>query len=394
VLHAVRDYFGSDMHNVFLLYIPAGNAEAAVHYEDTIKRRVELRRLSKLIPQDLQARLVSIFGGNRIAVWGSEAGSRNRSHFERMTEGDDILIVEGRSVKLIGKIAAKTLSLELSRELWKPLSGRGDTTWQLIYFIANPRELQLPFAEFCRLFGYEPTYQLRGLTSIAAEKLERFYQKYDDLYSILVRLQKGEPVAQRLSETAEAVLQPEDFTEIGPDVVEEVLRSDLVSDHVRMQWKLARLGLKAGERVWVPAGDQAKLRREFQFGEFDPEFAAGIDLPHSYIENIDVVWKQQFRIGAAYEIENSTSIYSGLLRFADLNILAPNTLYPMFVVAPGSRKNRLREQLRRPTFKRLELDKKVRFLSYEAIDEIDTFFSGSNTGLSVDLILGKSEEVT
>ena len=190
------------------------------------------------------------------------------------------------------------------------------------------------------------------------------------------------------------MLQPENLTEIRPDVVEEALRSDLVSDHVRMQWKLARLGLKAGERVWVPAGDQAKLRREFQFGEFDPEFAAGIDLPHSYIENIDVVWKQQFRIGAAYEIENSTSIYSGLLRFADLNILAPNTLYPMFVVAPNSRKNRLREQLRRPTFKRLELDKKVRFLSYEAIDEIDTFFSGSNTGLSVDLILGKSEEVT
>ena len=188
---ALRLSGGLDMHNVFLLYIPPGNAEAAVHYEDTIKRRVELRRLSKLIPQDLQGRLVSIFGTNRIAVWGSEAGPRNRSHFERMAEGDDILIVEGRSVKLIGKIAAKTLSLELSRELWKPLSGRGDTTWQLIYFIANPRELDLPFAEFCRLFGYEPTYQLRGLTSIAAEKLESFYQNYDDLYSILVRLQRG-----------------------------------------------------------------------------------------------------------------------------------------------------------------------------------------------------------
>lgn len=35
------------------------------------------------------------------------------------------------------------------------------------------------------------------------------------------------------------------------------------------------------------------------------------------------MWKQEFRIGAAYEIENSSSIYSGLLRFADLNIVAP-----------------------------------------------------------------------
>src|SRR5437773_8754492 len=160
-----------------------------------------------------------------------------------------------------------------------------------------------------------------------------------------------------------------------------------------MHWKLEHLGIKAGDPVWVPVGDQSKLLKHFQFDSFDPEFAAGIDLPHSYIENIDVVWKQEFRIGAAYEIENSTSIYSGLLRFADLNILAPNTLYPMFVVAPGDRKNRLREQLRRPTFKRLGLDQKVRFLSYESIDEIDQFFATTESGLTVETIVGRSEGV-
>ena len=385
------------MRNVFLLYMPPGNAQAMVHYEDTIKQRVDIRRLSRFVSQDLKARLNSLFGRSPIAVWGSEAGPRNRSNFERMSEGDDVLIVEGDSVRLIGKIAAKTESPALSRELWKPIRGDGDTTWQLIYFIANPRELNLPFAEFCQLFGYARSYRLRGFTTVSADKLDQFYQKYDDLYSILVRMQKGEPVSQRIP-GPEAVLppavQPESLVELQPEDVEEVLRTDLVSDHVKMQWKLARLGLKAGERVWVPVGDQAKLRKAYEFDSFDPEFAAGIDLPHSYVENIDVVWKQEFRIGAAYEIENSTSIYSGLLRFSDLNILAPNTLYPMFVVAPAARKNRLREQLKRPTFKRLELDKKVRFLSYEKIEEIDTFFSGSNTGLSVDLITGKSELVT
>jgi hypothetical protein len=160
-----------------------------------------------------------------------------------------------------------------------------------------------------------------------------------------------------------------------------------------MQYKLALLGLKAGERVWVPVSDQAKLKRTYDFTSFDPEFTAGIDLPHSYVENIDVVWKQEFRIGAAYEIENSTSIYSGLLRFADLTILAPNTIYPMFIVAPANRKNRLREQLRRPAFRRLELNGKVRFLSYEKIEEIDEFFSTAEAGLSVDLIVGQSEKV-
>jgi hypothetical protein len=374
------------MHNVFLLYMPPGNAEAMVHYQDTIQQKVDIQRLAKFIDQNLRARLLSIFGLKRIAVWGSQAGERNRSNYERMRDGDDVLIVEGGTVRFIGKIAAKTENPALSRELWKPLRGGVDKPWQLIYFIANPRELDVPFDKFCRLFGYEDGYRLRGFTTISSDRLETFYAQYDDLYSILVRLQEGKAVAKRKQ------LPAAEPAAAAQDVPAE---SDaaLVSDHVKMQWTLARLGRKAKERVWVPAGDQQKLRKVYQFDDFDQEFQAGLDLPHSYIENIDVVWKQEFRIGAAYEIENSTSIYSGLLRFADLNILAPNTIYPMFVVAPADRKNRLREQLRRPTFKRLELDKKVRFLSYEAVNEIDTFFATNDAGVTIDVVLGKSELV-
>ena len=380
------------MANVYLLYIPPGNAEAMVHYEDTIKQKVPLSRLSPHIGRELRTRLISIFGQSPIAVWGSAGGSGNRGNFERMSPGDDILIVEGDTIKLIGKVAAKVESASLSRELWRPLRGGGATSWELIYFIANPRELNVPFAELCSLFGYAKNYQLRGFSPVAPERLKEFYSKYDDLYSILVRIQKGEPVAQRARDVEVAVESPRELVEVSSDEIVEALGQPMISEHVRIQWKLALLGLKAGERVWVPVGDQARLRQTYQFESFDAEFSAGIDLPHSYIENIDVVWKQEFRIGAAYEIENSTSIYSGLLRFADLNIIAPNTLYPMFIVAPTEKKGRLREQLLRPTFKRLELDKKVRFLSYEVIDEIDQFFANSRAGLSVDLILAKSEQ--
>ncbi len=381
------------MSNVFLLYMPPGNPVAMVHYQDTIKNRVPLSRIAHFISPNLRAKLASIFGPASIAVWGSQAGAKNRNKFDRMSQGDDILIVEGGTVRLIGKVAAKVESKELSQELWKSLNVGGSTTWELIYFIANPRELDLPFREFCRLFGYAEHLQLRGFTAVAAERLETFYARYDDLYSVLVRIQQGEPVAQKRQEVALTTDLPAPMTEIGLDDIDEALKTRIISDHIRMQWKLARLGIKAGERVWVPVGDQTKLRQAYEFESFDPEFSAGIDLPHSYIQNIDVVWKQEFRIGAAYEIENSTSIYSGLLRFADLNIIAPNTLYPMFVVAPQERKNRLREQLRRPTFKQLGLDKKVRFLSYEMIDQIDEFFSSSDAGLNVDVVLSKSELV-
>lgn len=382
------------MHNVFLLYMPPGNAEAMVHYEDTIRKRVDLPRLAPFLSQDLRARLIRIFGSRRIAVWGSRAGPRNRSAFERMGEGDDVLIVEGGTIRFFGKVAAKTENAGLSRELWQPLKGGESDPWELIYFIANPQEVDIPFAEVGRLLGFSPNYQLRGFSTVAPEKIEAFFDRYGDLYSVLERLNAGKPLSHRL-ESPEKEVAPggTDLVPLEREVVETVLQDELISDHTRMQWKLARLGLKASERVWVPAADQTKLRRQYQFDSFDDEFQAGLDLPHSYIENIDVVWKQEFRIGAAYEIENSTSIYSGLLRFADLNILAPNTLYPMFIVAPADRKNRLREQLRRPTFRKLELDKKVRFLSYEIVDEIDRFFEGAESGLSIDTIHNKSELV-
>src|SRR5207247_8584012 len=93
-----------------------------------------------------------------------------------------------------------------------------------------------------------------------------------------------------------------------------------------------------------------------------------------YLESIEVAWKEQVRIDAVFEIENSTSIYSGLLRFADLTMVAPNTVYPMFIVAPGERRNRVREQLARPTFRHLGIHEKVRYLSYEKVNEIEKFF--------------------
>jgi hypothetical protein len=148
-----------------------------------------------------------------------------------------------------------------------------------------------------------------------------------------------------------------------------------------------------GSKVWIPASDQKRIREQFDFKDFETHFAAGLDTQTRYVENIDVIWTEEFRIDAAFEIENSTAIYSGLLRFADLSIVAPNTIYPLFIVAPREKRNRLIEQLRRPTFRKLHLDRKVRYLSYEAVNEVDGFFRDSARGLNVDVIAGKAEEI-
>lgn len=377
------------MHNIFLMYIPVGNPEAVAHYRDTIQQKVAFDRIARYATRETAGRLRRIFGDRPIAVWGSRDTAGNRPKFDRMAEGDDLLIVEGDTIKLMGKVALKTVNPDLSRELWKNINPSREEGWDLIYFIANPAQIDVPFKEFCRLFGYESNYQLRGFTAVADDKVRSFYARYDDLYSILLRIRAGESVLPKLP--SEVQDGPPEYVEVPDDELQEVERSGIVSPHVRMQCALARLGIKSGAKVWIPVSDQERVRRACSFSEFESEFAAGIDLPKSYIENIDVVWKDEFRIDAAFEVEHSTVVYSGLLRFADLTILAPNSTYPLFVVAPVERKNRVREQLLRPTFRRLEFRKSVLFLPYNEVEKVDIFFENAQSGMSVQILRERAE---
>jgi hypothetical protein len=376
------------MRNIFLHYMAPGNPEEMVHYEDTIRRKVPLERIAPYVSRATIETLNKIFGARPIAVWGSRDTPANRSKFDRMKEGDEILIIEGAMIKLLGLVAAKEVSPALSRELWKNLRGGETAGWDLIHFIANPREIDLAFGKFCQLVGYKAGYQPRGFSRVEDEKLKSFYQRYDDLYEILIRLKRGDRVRE-VSEIATPEELPSRDEELKGASEEPPQRE--VSDHLRMQWLLLKMGRQAGEKVWAPRSDQQRIAQEYNFKEFEERFAAGLDAQVTYIENIDVVWKEQFRIDAAFEIENSTSIYSGLLRFADLTMVAPNTLYPLFIVAPSERRQRVREQLARPSFRHLGIHEKVRYLSYENVNEIDKFFGESKSGLSVDVLVGKSE---
>jgi hypothetical protein len=366
--------------------MPPGNTEAMVHYQDTIRNKVAVDRIAPHVSSALGRKLQQVFGPHPIAVWGSRDSPANRAKYDRMNDGDEILIVEGETIKLLGRVAGKLVSPTLSAELWKNIHGGTTEGWNLVYFIANPKEIDLPFAEFCRLFGYEEHLQLRGLTRVADDRLEKFYAQYDDLYSILIRLKRGDRV-QELPEKEDYKPAPVRDEELAAPPEREL------SDHVRMQWLLLKMGRQAGETVWAPKNDQQRITSEYQFEDFPESFTAGLDTQAKYVENIDVVWKEEYRIDAAFEIENSTSIYSGLLRFADLTMVAPNTLYPMFIVAPSERRNRVREQLARPSFRHLGIQKKVRYLSYEKVSEINEFFGESKSGLNVAVFVGKSEDL-
>src|ERR1700733_14283473 len=136
------------MRNIFLLYMPPGNPEAMTHYRDTIQRRVPLEQIRPFVSGDVASRIKHVFGDRPIAVWGSRDSPANRAKFEKMEVGDDILIVEGDTINFMGKMALKTVNPDLSRSLWQNINSDETSGWDLIYFIANPVEIGVPFAEF------------------------------------------------------------------------------------------------------------------------------------------------------------------------------------------------------------------------------------------------------
>ena len=69
------------------------------------------------------------------------------------------------------------------------------------------------------------------------------------------------------------------------------------------------------------------------------------------IELIDVLWLKGNSIEAAFEVECTTSIYSGLLRMSDLLALVPNLSIKLYLVAPAERRSKVDREIMRPTFR-------------------------------------------
>ena len=84
---------------------------------------------------------------------------------------------------------------------------------------------------------------------------------------------------------------------------------------------------------------------------------------------IDVLWLEpEGHIRAAFEVEHTTSIYSGIVRMLDLALSGePGIARGLYLVAPDSREEEVRAQLRRPAFSRVS-DLHVRYLPYGELD--------------------------
>jgi len=342
------------------LVLAGGNPAAQRNFEDTIQRRRTLAEVRGFLPSQEISNLEKIYHGSNFIVWGSVPGPMNESRWEKMAPGDVVLVYNSGRICFAGEIAAKVRNAELARHFWK--EDETGSTWELVYFIVNDERTDVPIEKLNPLFDYQPHYRPQGFSMINEAAVSKFAQNYGDILGVLKTLERGEELIH-LPARKEALIAQID------ERIERVS-----TEHDEMQWRLIRLGHLAKCDVWVPRNDQPKQYHGNKFRDFVlDEFHDTMDVPRS-IQNIDVVWKfGPYSIKSAFEIEHSTSVYSGILRLSDLRAEAPNSNYPLFIVASEDRRKKVFDELRRPTFSGpcLRLNEVIRFLGYEKLREID-----------------------
>lgn len=368
------------MRNIFIV-VAGGNFDAEKHFEDTIKNRRTVEEVERFLPVEQVSNLKNIYHNSPFIVWGAIPGPQNERTWDNMKPGDLLLITNRGRVRYIGEVGAKVRSKELAKYFWRE-NPQGDT-WELIYFIVNDQAVNVAISKLNLLLGYKENFTPQGFLKILPEKVETFYKYYGDLLGVIQTLEKGEEIHQA-PELRERIIEKAD---------EEIERAP--TEHDEMQWRLIRLGQLARCDVWIPANDQPK---QFEGNIFRDhvlkEFHQSLDVPLS-IKNIDVVWKfGPYSIKSAFEIENSTSVYSGILRLSDLRSETPNSSFPLVIVAAEERRRKVFDELRRPTFSGpcLRLNEVIRFLGYPAIREFDSSVD-SESSINVDDIIKLAEPV-
>jgi len=141
-------------------------------------------------------------------------------------------------------------------------------------------------------------------------------------------------------------------------------------NHSQVQTLIGAIGIHHGYDVWIPSIDRNKLD-----WKFTKEFSCIVGIPERYekvlniIKEVDVLWikRGSSELSAMFEVEYSTPIYSGLLRFNDLHLIEPNLKTKFSIVSNDLRRALFLRQINRPTFKLSGLSELCNFLEYKDV---------------------------
>jgi len=146
-------------------------------------------------------------------------------------------------------------------------------------------------------------------------------------------------------------------------------------NHNSIVLKLIQIGKLLNFDVWVASDLKNVVTSDIRLGDLtlDDLSIPGVSgAPLSILKRIDVLWlKNKDVVIAGFEVEHTTPIFSGLLRFFDLFISIPSFDIRTFIVAPDRRVNQVKNQFNRKTFQKLinETRKKIGVIYYSSLND-------------------------
>lgn len=162
--------------------------------------------------------------------------------------------------------------------------------------------------------------------------------------------------------------------------------------HEEIEWLLLKMGGEMEFDVWLAKNDRGKAFNGQVLGEMPhvlDKLPAHFDsASNKTIELIDVLWLEGSAFVAAFEVEHTTSIYSGLLRMADLVSLQPGINIRLNIVAPDARREKVLGEILRPVFSKMKppLSERCRFIPYSELKGIHDKFAGMTQYLKPEVL--------
>lgn len=324
------------------LYFAPVSSKWKSHFERTVRNPLELD--GDVLPENLSDL-------NEARVWGTTNEQKKLRYFEDMKPGDLVLFYSDGHVFASGRVAYKFRSDRFGDWAWDSPSS------ELVYTITNYEEVTIPFSEFRDLLGYSEGYVIRGFTRPAKHAISNLLQQYNSV------------------EEAFQDLKNSDETEGDGRIeeVKEVEENNDVRTHTEIQWFLIQLGLKHNYDVFVAKNDRNATFEGHRLGEECVEklsLAGFSDAAIGIIEYVDVIWLDGDHIVKMFEVESTTSVFSGILRMTDFVVKVPNLAVDMYIVASQSDEDKVRKEMNRPTFQHVLEPAKYCTLQYLSFDDV------------------------
>ncbi|WP_132060272.1 hypothetical protein [Halorussus amylolyticus] len=275
-------------------------------------------------------------------IWGTTSGERKRTFFEGMETGDPLLFYNQGEFFATGRVGHSFESPEAGKWLWNNSDSR------FIYTVEDFHRISIPRIELNMILGYSEDYSPQGFQQISEKAMSRLLQQYTSIEDAFQDFRTRSPDVERESEG---------HTKQEPELeLEEEADETNVREHTEIQWYLIQLGLKHNYDVYVATNDQNQEYENERLGEGCIEnlnLTGFSEAAMRIIEYVDVIWLNGDYIVKMFEVESTTSIYSGILRMTDFVVKVPNLSVDMYIVAPSDDEDKVRREMDRPTFQRV-----------------------------------------